>query len=88
MATSYHWNPYCDGILNFGRGFHGNHYDILRFSTLCPGVEKIFKDASIFYTFDPKSKAPGGGSIKSKIYVPLPLQMLHRKSGEDWSSST
>lgn len=83
--------PTAGEILNFGRGFHGNHYYILRFSTLCPGVhveKKIFKDCINFYTFDPKSKAPGGGSIKFRIYVPLPLLMLHRKFGEDWSSST
>ena len=65
MATPNHRNfcPRGHEIYNFGRGFIAHYYYIFTLSAGCSGVKKeIFKEMYQFYTFYPKSKAPGGGA--------------------------
>ena len=86
-----HKNP-CPGghqINNFGRPFLGHHYNILGLYGPCPRVEKIFKEIQQFYTFYPKITSRGlGGGMKFTISCLLTLQMLHKKFGQDWPSSS
>ena len=55
-------------IYNFGRplSFLRLHYYILSLSEICPGVEKIFEEIHLFYTFYPKLSPLAWGEGRAK----------------------